>query len=90
MRKSTENAGEVIIEDLQEEAKLTAIEKQKVFLAELSEAYLKRLDDEMGKLFNQFTIFISESRLPLVEILAVLVLLTDNIKDNLKKHYLGE
>ena len=90
MRKSTENAGEVIIEDLQEEAKLIAIEKQKVFLAELSEAYLKRLDDEMGKLFNQFTIFISESRLPLVEILAVLVLLTDNIKDNLKKHYLGE
>lgn len=56
----------------------------------LTIAYHAQLDEEMGKLHNQFSIFISTANLPLPQTLLVLQLLVKETVDQAFRRYLGE
>lgn len=67
-----------------------AQEKQEVLLQALSEAYMMKLDEEMGKLHDQFVIFIETYKLPLPQALAVIEVVRKEIIDQICKKYLGD
>lgn len=53
--------------------------------AEFEAAYEESLDDAMGKLFNHFTAFISEARIPLYNALVVLELVKAEVVEQIRK-----
>jgi hypothetical protein len=65
-------------------------EEEAAVLAKLRLVYEKHLDDEMGLLHNRFVAFISESRLPLPQVLLVLEMLVAETKYQAMKKYLGK
>ncbi len=65
-------------------AKLTA--KQKL---ELEKQYQQYITDQAGALHNKLVAFVSESKLPLIQVLLVLELLLDEVKTQLRKQHLG-
>jgi hypothetical protein len=52
--------------------------------------YEKHLEDSMAHLHNQFVAFVSESRLPLPQVLLVLEMLVIQTIEQARKKYLGE
>jgi len=67
-----------------------AVEKRQAMLAALHEAYVAQLDEEMGKLHNQFVAFIATARLPLPQVLLVLEILVAETIIQARARYLGE
>ena len=72
-----------------EEEIRAAVEKQQAMFAVLSEAYSAKLDEEMGKLHNQFVAFIATARLPLPQVLLVLEILVKETVEQAIAKYLG-
>ncbi len=64
--------------------------KKDVEIDRLRQLYDQYLTDEMGNLHNRFVAYISESRLPLPQVLLVLEMLKAKTIDIAKKKYLGE
>ena len=62
-------------------------EKQRL---ELEKRYNQYINDQAGNLHNQFVAFISESKIPLSLVLLVLTVLLEEIKEQIKKQYLGD
>lgn len=65
-----------------------AIEQRQALMQSLSEAYLDKLDKDMGRLHNQFVSFISSAGLPLTEVLLVLEILKREIIDEAYSKYI--
>ena len=65
-------------------AKLTA--KQKV---ELEKRYQQYITDQAGILHNKLVAFLSESKVPLIQVLLVLEMLLDEVKTQLRKQHFG-
>ena len=61
-------------------------EKQRL---ELEKRYNQYINDQAGNLHNQFVAFISESKIPLNLVLLVLTVLLEEVKEQIKKQYLG-
>lgn len=53
------------------------------------ETYEKEMDDSAGMLHNQIAIYISQSRLPLPQVMLVLQMLIVELVDQAKAKYLG-
>ncbi len=64
--------------------KLTA--KQRVAQQLLYQQYIT---DKTGELHNKLVAFVSESKIPLIQVLLVLELLLDEVKVQLRKQHLG-
>ena len=64
--------------------KLTA--KQRV---EQQLLYQQFITDKAGELHNKMVAFVSESKLPIIQVLLVLEMLLDEVKEQLKKQHLG-
>ena len=78
-------------DDIPPEAEVrAAVEKRQAMLAALHEAYVAQLDEEMGKLHNQFVAFIATARLPLPQVLLVLEILVAETIIQARARYLGE
>jgi hypothetical protein len=75
--------------DITEQTVGMAIEKQQALLEQLSEVYSAKLDDEMGKLHNQFVAFISASKLHLPQVALVLEILLKETVDEAMRKYMG-
>jgi len=58
-------------------------------LVEIRTYYETYLEDEMGKLHNQFVAFISESRVPLPRVLIVLEILKAETIEIARQKYMG-
>ena len=58
-------------------------------MQKVSGLYDKKLDDEMGKLHNQFVGFISAAELPIPQVLLVLEMLKKETVDQAYRKYLG-
>jgi hypothetical protein len=67
-----------------------ALAKQEALAAALGEAYADKLDEEMGKLHNQFVAFISASQLPLPQVSLVLMMVMSEVVEQARKRYMGE
>jgi hypothetical protein len=70
-------------------SKKTALEKQQAVFEKLAEEYSNQLDDDMGKLHNQFVGFISASKLPLPQVALVLEVLLRETVDEAIRRYMG-
>lgn len=57
---------------------------------ELEARYNQYITDQAGILHNKIVAFISESRVPLIQVLLVLEISLDEVKETLKKAHLGE
>lgn len=66
-------------------ANLTLKKKQ-----ELEKRYNLYIAEQAGALHNKLVAFVSESKIPLVQVLLVLEILLDEVKEQLKKMHLGE
>lgn len=64
--------------------------KHQDILKKMSVMYDQRLDDEMGKLHNQFVGFISVANIPIPQVLLVLEILKKETLEQAYKRYLGE
>lgn len=58
-------------------------------LDQVRKIYEEHLTDEMGKLHNQFVAFVSESRLPLPQVLIVLEMLKAETIEIARQKYMG-
>ena len=65
-------------------ANLTLKKKQ-----ELEKQYNQYIAEATGELHNKLVAFVSESKIPLVQVLLVLTILLDEVKEQLKKQHLG-
>jgi hypothetical protein len=65
-------------------AKLTV--KQKI---ELEKQYQQYITDQAGILHNKIVAFLSESKVPLIQVLLVLEMLLDEVKTQLRKQHFG-
>lgn len=65
--------------------KLTLKDKQ-----ELEKQYQQYITDKAGELHNKLVAFISESKIPLIQVLLVLEMLLDETKTQLRKQHFGE
>ena len=63
--------------------------KQQALIDKVGEEYLSRLDDEMGRLHNQFVAFISATKVPLPHVVMVLQILLRETTDEAMRRYLG-
>lgn len=70
-----------------EEQVRRAVEKQEAIMKKMAEMYSTRLDDQMGQLHNQFVGFISESQLPLPQVLLVLQMLVHETVEQAARQY---
>lgn len=61
-----------------------------ILLKQADVLYREHLSNEMGKLHNRFVAFISESRLPLPQIMLVLDMLKNEAVDLARKAYLDK
>lgn len=65
-------------------ANLTLKRKQ-----ELEKQYNQYITDKAGELHNKMVAFVSESKIPLIQVLLVLTMLLDEVKEQLRKQHLG-
>jgi len=65
-------------------AKLSASQK-----AELEKQYQQYITDQAGALHNKLVAFVSESKIPLIQVLLVLEILLDEVVEQLRKQHLG-
>ena len=66
-------------------ANLTLKKKQ-----ELEKQYNQFITEQAGALHNKLVAFVSESKIPLIQVLLVLEILLDEVKEQLRKQHLGE
>ena len=66
------------------------LQKREAMFLQLSQAYDQKLEDDMGKLHNQFVGFISASKLPLPQVLLVLQILIRETIDQAFMKYMGD
>ena len=82
-----------VVEEVQkvspEQEEQLAKEKQEALLKALNDSYLIKLDEEMGKLHNQFVGFISASKLPLPQVFLVLEILKMETVNQAFSKYIG-
>lgn len=64
--------------------KITLKKKQ-----ELEKQYNQYITDKAGALHNKLVAFVSESKIPLIQVLLVLEMLLDEVKEQLRKQHLG-
>jgi hypothetical protein len=60
-----------------------------VALRMIQESYVAKLDEDMGKLHNQFVAFISSAGIPMPHVLLVLQILIKETTDQAYEKYLG-
>ncbi len=63
--------------------------KQQVVLSALQQEYENLLDENMGKLYNQFVAFITAAGLPLPQVMLVLSLLMQDVTNQASTQYKG-
>jgi hypothetical protein len=73
-----------------DEAVTEAVAKQQALMEELGKAYSAKLDEDMGKLHNQFVTFISAAKLPLPQVALVLEILLREVVDQAMSKYMGD
>ena len=81
--------GEALVQDLGPACSPTQ-EQQDAAVLKLARIYEDNLETMMARLHNQFVAFISESRLPLPQVLLVLQMLVAETVKQANRKFLGE
>ena len=72
-----------------QDAEVANLQLRQEALDQVRKIYEEQLTDEMGKLHNQFVAFISESRVPLPQVLIVLEILKAETIEIARHKYMG-